>query len=352
MLDINATIRWATAVIQSPDQAAADYKATAAPHMQTFMVLPLPLYVASYLVAIILATILGGSVGFGEHSIVGGIVAMAFALGWTFVVAFVFDFFAGTFGGQKNFDHAYAVVGLAIVPGALGTVLGALPWIGWLLSLAASIYMLVLAYQFIPVFLGVPEESRTKHFALSCVTLLVAGLVFSMIIGTFFAGAVVSDKVFSGSADDAGSLSATDSGSAGAGGFLGGLERAGKVMEEAEKDRYSPPDDGMLSDDQVQTYIRNMRKTKELRERLTSKYEGMGEKDDASISDIFGGISDMSRVGTAEAEVVKTSGGNWAEHQWVKSALETARVQQDINDAVAHNYALFMKYQDEIEALD
>lgn len=76
----------------------------------------------------------------------------------------------------------------------------------------------------------------------------------------------------------------------------------------------------------------------------------IGKGKEPSLTDIVGGIGDFTRATSAEQEVVKTAGGNWKEHLWVKNAIETARVQQDINDAVAHNYALFQEYQEEIEA--
>jgi hypothetical protein len=58
------------------------------------------------------------------------------------------------------------------------------------------------------------------------------------------------------------------------------------------------------------------------------------------------------RLTTAEMEVVKTGGGNWAEHTWVKNQIETARVQQDISEAVRHNYALFLEYEAQIDGTD
>ena len=89
-------------------------------------------------------------------------------------------------------------------------------------------------------------------------------------------------------------------------------------------------------------------KTKALRARLTAKFESI-EEEEASMSDILGGMGDAMRLSTAEMEVVKTRGGNWAEHMWVKNQIETARVQQDLNDTVKHNYALFLEYQEQIE---
>ncbi len=51
----------------------------------------------------------------------------------------------------------------------------------------------------------------------------------------------------------------------------------------------------------------------------------------------------------AEMEVVKSGGGNWAEHQWVKEQLRIASIQKDLNDAVKHNYALYQKYADQLK---
>jgi hypothetical protein len=53
-------------------------------------------------------------------------------------------------------------------------------------------------------------------------------------------------------------------------------------------------------------------------------------------------------LSTAEIEIVKSAGGNWAEHQWVRQTLRTAWLQKDINDAVAHNYALYQEYEEEL----
>jgi hypothetical protein len=114
------------------------------------------------------------------------ILILIWALAWTFVMAFIFDYLAGVFDGKRNFDAAYAVVALAIVPAAIGSAIGPLPLIGWLINLAASIYSLMLAYRFIPTFLEVPEASRTKHFALSIVAAIVVNIVVTFTIGSMF----------------------------------------------------------------------------------------------------------------------------------------------------------------------
>ena len=135
------------------------------------------------------------------------------------------------------------------------------------------------------------------------------------------------------------------------GGLFGSFERQAKVAEEATNDSYEPPADGKLTRDQVERFVYVMEKTGQLRGRLTEKLESNNETENPSLGDVFGGIRDAVRAGTAEMEVVKTAGGNWAEHQWVRSQLETARIHEDLNDTTRHNFALYERFKDRLDAV-
>jgi hypothetical protein len=77
------------------------------------------------------------------------------------------------------------------------------------------------------------------------------------------------------------------------------------------------------------------------------------ETQEMSFSDfgqVMGGIVDIAGLQSAEIEVVKSGGGNWAEHQWVRESLRTAWIQKDINDSVAHNYRLYQEYEENLAA--
>ena len=121
--------------------------------------------------------------------------------------------------------------------------------------------------------------------------------------------------------------------------------------EAAASDVYDPPSDGELTEKQVQNYIGVTAKTRTLQERLSASWQEMEDKE-PSLTDVMSGVGGALRMSTAEMEVVKSGGGNWAEHQWVKNQLETARIQQDLNSTTEHNYRLFLKYQDDIEQLE
>ncbi|MFW6092411.1 MAG: Yip1 family protein [Pseudomonadota bacterium] len=342
--DFETTKNWVTGIVQDPEGTARAYRDTGAPWKATFMHITLPVYAAAFIGSLLLGWLFGGSVMMAApaNAPVYALVSAAWMLGWVFVVAFIFDYFAGVFEGQRNFDAAFAALSLAAIPGALGSILGPLPWIGWLISLAAGIYTLVLAYRFVPIFLNVPDARRVVHFVVSLLVAFVVNLVVSGILASAFAPDLT--ETYSPS-------SSVETGSDSGGGMFGQFEDQANLAEQARADRYEPPADGRLTEEQVATYARNMERTAELRERLSGSFESAGDEE-MSFGDLLSGAGNAARMGTAEMEVVKGAGGNWAEHRWVRRQLETARVQKDGSPAVEHNYALFEQYRDQIEQND
>ncbi len=338
--DANTTVRWVSGVLQDPQGTAEAYRETEPTWQRTFMQITLPCYVASAVVGFVLSLVFHRAFVFGglARTPFYFLVSLAWSIAFMFVLAFIFDFLAGVFKGQRHYDRAFAALSLAVVPALAGGVLSPLPWIGWLIGLAAGIYSLVLTYRFIPVFMTVPEDKRVVHYVASLVTALIVNIVVAGMLAAVFAPAA---HVMPGVSNTSGSGS----------GLFGDLERPADFADQASQDTYDPPKDGMLTDAQVATYARDLQRTAELRDRLGKRFDkkGDGSDDSPSVSDIFSGVKDAVRIGTAEMEVVKTSGGNWAEHQWVKNQIETARVQKDSSPAVKHNYALFQQYQGQIE---
>ena len=347
MFDIQATIKWITAELTDPNAAATSYRETDASWQQSFLQITLPLYVVAFALSGLIALITASS--FFRPGFTAGftLFSLLWSMGWTFVIAFIFDYVGGMFDTERNFNRAYALVTLAIVPAAFGNAVAPLPWLGWLLSLALGIYSLVLAYRFVPIFLQLAEESRVKHFAISVVLALVVNIVVSMTLGAMFLPSMT--QSFDLPED---SRTQTRGESTVPSGIFGGVERQAELADAASQDIYDPPSDGRLTEDQVEAYADALMKTKRLQKRLGKKFEKFGEEnqeDEPSLTDIFSGVGDAVRMSTAEMEVVKSAGGNWAEHQWVRSQIEVACIQQDLNEVTQHNYSLFLRYQDEIE---
>ncbi|MCK5361130.1 MAG: YIP1 family protein [Gammaproteobacteria bacterium] len=265
------------------------------------------------------------------------------------IAAFVFSYLAGVFKGKHDFNKGFAALSLAAIPGYLGGVLGTLPMIGWIIAIALGITSMVFLYKIIPVYLEVPEDKRVVHYIVSLVSTFILVFIVNMIlgVGAYSTGALNQNHMGNSSSGTQGQVST---------GMFGDIERQANMADQAGKDRYEAPKNGEVTEDQMATLIMNMQKVSEYRKRQEEQMkkldEDMKDKKDFSFSDmakLTSGIGAVMATANAEMEVVKSGGGNWAEHQWVKDQLRIATIQKDINDAVKHNYALYQKYQDQLK---
>jgi len=352
MIDLNRTLSLVNGGIFDPDKTWRDYLPEAENWQKTAFLLTGPLILIAAVVAYLLG-VLGSDVSmFGRFrpTVVSTIMTVVSSAIVAVVVAWLVSALAGAFGGKSSFGLGLAATTFAFIPGYAGQALVWLPWIGGLLSFGLFIYALVLLWKAIPVFLAVPDAKRVGHYILSLVASIAAILIFTMTIGRFI-GPNVSAPTFSDMSD------VSDSDISSGGGLYGGLARQAELMAAAEEDRYDPPSNGQLSEDQVREFIRVMKRSEELQQRKMKKLEELAEKaerdEDVSFRDIgamMGGMTEAAGLQTSEIEVVKSAGGNWAEHQWVRESLRTAWVQKDVNDTVAHNYALYQQFEDELDA--
>ncbi len=324
---------------------------------KTATVLTGPLILVNIVLSVIVSRIIGGYSYYGYY---GNIFT---ALFWGLVMAavgfiiavFVFNFLAGHFKGESNFSRAFAAVSLAAIPAWVAGVVGAfIPYIGWLISLAGGIMSLVFMYKIMPLALGVPDEKRVVHFIASLVVIVIINFVVGSVVGIGTVGTTLQSGTYSSGSRDSRSVTGS--------GMIGEMERQGRLMGAAGADVFEPPADGELSKAQVENYVKVLQKTRaihaEYAEKMQKVSEDMEAKEKAgknpSLSDlskIYSGIGGAVSANNAEMEVVKTGNGNWAEHNWVKEQLRVAHIQQgDGSDAIAHNYKLYKKYEEDLEA--
>ena len=350
MIDINRTIQLVVGALFDSEATWRSYLPEAGSWQKTALLLTGPLIVASAVVAYLLSLLSGDSSMFGMFrptlmSTAFGIVMGAIGAG---IIAFIFSALAGAFGGKNNFALGLAAITLAFVPGYVGQALAWLPWVGRLLAFGLGIFSLVQLWKIIPIYLEVPDGKRATHYIVS----LVATIVVMVIIGT-----VVNPLVYGPRAGSPfSSMSGADTSGPPPGGMFGDAVRRGALMEDAMKDTYTPPVDGRLTEKQVQAYASVVQRVTKLQEEAAVRMRDLAEKVDkdgeASIKDLgtmMKGANEAGRLATSEMELVKENGGNWAEHGWVAQTLLTASRQKDTNDAVAHNYALYQKYADQLE---
>ena len=315
-----------------------------------------PLILATTLLSLIFARMVGGYVhfGYGQNFFAALVSGLVFsALGFAVAVA-VFSAMAGVFKGKADFSRAFAAVSLAAIPAWVGGIVGGLiPWIGALIALAGAIASLIYLYRIMPLALSIPDDKRMVHFVASLVAVFIANIILAAVLGI---GSV--NRNF-----DAQDFSTNDDKPVFGSGVLGDLERQGRLFEAAQADEYDPPRNGKVTEEQVEKVLSVLRKRKKLEDDYAEEMKELGEelekKKEAGtltpgdLAKAYGGVGTAIGINNAEIEIVKTAGDNWAEHLWVKEQLRIARVQQgEGSDAIEHNFELYEEYKEELERLD
>jgi hypothetical protein len=162
--------------------------------------------------------------------ITGMVVGYALSLALVYVVALIADALAPTFGGQKNPVQALKAVAYSWTASWVAGVGALIPWLGWLIVLAALVYGIYLLYLGLPVTMKSPPEKAGGYTA---VTIIIA-VVLAWIVGIIVAGIVGVGTLTTGTATGLGGLAGgevtIDKDSA-----LGKLDAWSKKMEAAGK---------------------------------------------------------------------------------------------------------------------
>jgi hypothetical protein len=350
MIDLARTFSLIRGGVFDPEKTWHDYLPEAENWQKTALLLTGPLIVLAAVAAYLIGFLGAGVAMFGHFrpTIVSTVVTMVSAAIAAGVVAFIVGALAGAFGGKGSFALGLAATSFAFIPGYIGQAVVWVPWVGGLLALGLAIYSLVLLWKIIPIYLGVPAGKRTGHYILSIFASIAAMIVLSITLGRFM-GPSMHGPSFDGLSDTS-SPAPSDHG-----GLYGGMARHAELIAAAEEDRYEPPSNGRVRKSQVREFIRVMQRTEELQQQKMTQLQELAEKaesdEEVSFSDfgaIMSGMTEAAGLQTAEMEVVKSAGGNWAEHQWVRESLRTAWIQKDINDAVSRNYELYQEFEEEL----
>jgi hypothetical protein len=141
-----------------------------------------------------------------------------------FIVSFIIDALAPTFGGQKSSGQALKVAVYAYTPVWVAGVLNIVPALG-LLGILAALYALYLLYLGLPRLMKCPEDKAIGYTAV---------VVVCAIVITFVVGAVGTMVV------GAGVLGAGMAGSTGSWGLSGPSARSSPASSEVQFDKNSP----------------------------------------------------------------------------------------------------------------
>ena len=351
-LDFKKTLDLVKGGLTAPAETWTSYLGENPGWQQTLVVLTAPLLLANVFLGLLLSRIMDTVPPFGLGgnwfaALVFGLLLACIAFA---VAVFVFNFLAGMFGGKPDFSRAFAAMSLVAIPAWVAGIVGAaIPWLGGLISLAGAIVSLVFLYKIIPLAWSVPDSKRVLHFVVSLVAVLAINIVIGSVLGVgrMGTGAGNYDLGDRGSERDSERMP----------GMFGEIGRQADLIARAGEDQFEPPADGMVSGQQArwvgdvmaranQTYEEEMARLKKLSEQMDNEEN----PSPADMARMYQGMGTVMSLNTVEMEMVKSGGGNWAEYQWVKEQLRSARLQRgEGTEALAHNYALYQEIEDSVQ---
>jgi hypothetical protein len=152
-----------------------------------------------------------------------------------FVLAFIVDALAPSFGGQKNFNQAVKVAAYSYTPAWVAGILMILPMLG-ILVFVAALYGIYLLYLGLPRLMQAPQDKAVGYLVVTVIAAIVVGVIVSVIGGLIMSPAMMLGASVGGSSpivrpsriDPASPLGKLDD-------FAKKMEDAGKKMEAAEK---------------------------------------------------------------------------------------------------------------------
>lgn len=126
-------------------------------------------------------TLLGG---FGmKYFIVTALVALIASLAAYFITVIFVDLLAPSFGSEKNIGKSAQLVAYAGTASYVGGLLSFIPFIGWLISLAAWGYGIYLMYLGIGPLKKTPEDKKVLYMLVVYVILIVLYFILIAILG-------------------------------------------------------------------------------------------------------------------------------------------------------------------------
>jgi len=133
----------------------------------------------------------GGTLTLGIRS---ALISYISTVGGAYLAAWVINLLATSFGSEKNFDQAFALVVYANTPAYIAGVFYILPSLG-ILALIAGLYGLYILYIGLQPMMKTPADKSVVYFIISLVCLFAASLVIGAILTPIFAAIFISSAV-------------------------------------------------------------------------------------------------------------------------------------------------------------
>lgn len=142
--------------------------------------------IAGFISTVVIGTNLG-PLGTVRTSVVGGVVgailAIAMSVGWVFVMGFVIDALAPTFGAQKSFDQAVKVAAYAYTPMWVLAVITIIPYTSFLVAIVSVVFAIYLLYLGLPRVMRSPPDKTAGYTVVVIIVGIVLGILLAFVVG-------------------------------------------------------------------------------------------------------------------------------------------------------------------------
>jgi hypothetical protein len=152
------------------------------------------------------------------------VVALVMAVVSVFILSFIVNALAPTFGGQKDSAQALKVVVYSLTPAWIAGVLRILPVLG-LLGVLASLYGVYLLYLGLPRLMKSPEDKAVGYTVVAVICAFVVSLVLGAITAVVVGAGAMGGAMMGGGSAEQTQFSADSP--------LGRLQEMGRQMEES-----------------------------------------------------------------------------------------------------------------------
>jgi hypothetical protein len=140
-------------------------------------------------------SLIGVSYGFGTFrvpigtALVWAILQYILSLAGVFLIAFIMDTLAPTFGCTKDMVAAVKIVVFSYTAAWVAGILNIIPSLGILVGIA-SIYSLYLMYMGLQIVKDVPKDKMVGYFVVTIIAAVVVFVVIGMIVGAVAFGSM------------------------------------------------------------------------------------------------------------------------------------------------------------------
>jgi hypothetical protein len=115
-------------------------------------------------------------------SIVGAFIGLVFTVIGCFVIGFIINALAPTFGGRQDTNQALKTSVYCYTPVLVAAVARILPWLGTLIGLVAAFYSLYLLYLGLPIMMKAPKDKAPGYTVVVVIAAIIVGVMISGVL--------------------------------------------------------------------------------------------------------------------------------------------------------------------------